>query len=85
MAKEDAFTSSKTAHPVIALECASTQHPSPRSVDWYSGAEAWPPRSQDLTYLDFSYEDSLTVTIPAKTRCVLLHYDSFKTLYMSYE
>jgi hypothetical protein len=40
---------------------------------------AWPPRSPDLTSLDFfSYGDSLTITIPGRTRCVLLHYDSSK-------
>jgi hypothetical protein len=27
---------------------------------------AWPPRSLDLTHLDFSYGDSVTITIPGK-------------------
>jgi hypothetical protein len=43
---------------------------------WWIGREApiaWPPRS-----LDFSYEDLLTITIPGKTWCIFLHYNSSK-------
>ena len=50
MTKKDALTSSKTVHPLITLEkCASI------SGQWIGRAApiAWPPRSPDLTPMDF--------------------------------
>jgi hypothetical protein len=32
----------------------------------------------DVTSLDFSYGDTLTITILCKTQCILLHYESSK-------
>jgi hypothetical protein len=56
MAKSDAFTSSKTAHPLITLEkCAITSAPISQVGGFVEKPMEWPPSSKDLTPLDFFF------------------------------
>jgi hypothetical protein len=72
MTTKDAFTSSKTAHPLIhyleeVREYFNIRFPG------RAAPIAWSPCYPDLTLLHF-----LTITISRKARCVLLHYGSSK-------